>query len=96
VRAFSQMRRARNQRSNTEPIWVRAEGKNPWLMTSFIVSGLLMMCILFIPSLQTAFKLTLLSGKEWIIVLGLSLLSIVQMEVVKLINRIKSTDIQQI
>lgn len=96
VLAFSQMLRALNQRSNTEPIWVRAEGKNPWLMTSFIVSGLLMMCILFIPSLQTAFKLTLLSGKEWIIVLGLSLLSIVQMEVVKLINRIKSTDIQQI
>ncbi|WP_027702752.1 cation-translocating P-type ATPase [Metaclostridioides mangenotii] len=90
VLAFSQMLRALNQRSNTEPIWVRAEGSNPWLSVSFVVSGALMLCILLIPALQSAFKLTFLSGSEWAIVLGLSVLSIVQMEVVKWIKSVKT------
>lgn len=83
VLAFSQMLRALNQRSNTEPIWVRAEGINPWLIASFLASGILMACILWLPPLQEAFKLTWLSAGQWGTVLGLSLLSIVQMEVVK-------------
>lgn len=90
VLAFSQMLRALNQRSNTEPIWVRAEGSNPWLSVSFVVSGALMLCILLIPALQSAFKLTFLSGAEWAIVLALSVLSIVQMEVVKWIKSVKA------
>ncbi|WP_315167852.1 cation-translocating P-type ATPase [Metaclostridioides mangenotii] len=90
VLAFSQMLRALNQRSNTEPIWVHAEGSNPWLSVSFVVSGALMLCILLIPALQSAFKLTFLSGVEWAIVLVLSVLSIVQMEVVKWIKSVKA------
>ncbi|WP_024620259.1 cation-translocating P-type ATPase [Metaclostridioides mangenotii] len=90
VLAFSQMLRSLNQRSNTEPIWVRAEGSNPWLSVSFVVSGALMLCILLIPALQSAFKLTFLSGAEWAIVLGLSVLSIVQMEIVKWIKSVKA------
>lgn len=88
--AFSQMLRAFNQRSNTEPIWIRAEGINPWLFISFVVSLLLMLCILFIPALQSAFRLTLLGGTEWLIVIGLSLLSIIQVEVVKAVKRLKA------
>ncbi len=83
VLALSQMLRAFNQRSNTEPIWVRTEGENPWLFVSFGVSAVLMACILFIPALQTIFHLTWLSGTQWLIVVGLSILSIVQVEVVK-------------
>lgn len=94
VLAFSQMLRAFNQRSNTEPIWVRAEGANPWLLLSFVVSLLLMGCILFVPALQNAFKLTLLSGTQWLIVAGLSLLSIVQVEVIKWVKRIRAYKIQ--
>ncbi len=86
--AFSQMLRAFNQRSNTEPIWVRAEGLNPWLFISFTVSLLLMLCILFIPSLQSAFRLTLLNGTQWLVVIGLSLLSIIQVEAVKAVKRL--------
>ena len=86
--AFSQMLRAFNQRSNTEPIWVRAEGLNPWLFLSFAVSLLLMLCILFVPALQRAFRLTLLGGREWLVVIGLSLLSIVQVEVGKAVKRL--------
>lgn len=87
VLAFSQMLRAFNQRSNTEPIWVRAEGINPWLIISFVVSALLMACILFVPALQSAFQLTLLDGTQWLIVIGLSLMSILQVEIVKAIKR---------
>ena len=87
VLAFSQMHRAFNQRSNTEPIWVRAEGINPWLIISFVVSALLMACILFVPALQSAFQLTLLDGTQWLIVIGLSLMSILQVEIVKAIKK---------
>ena len=87
VLAFSQMLRAFNQRSNTEPIWVRAEGINPWLFVSFAVSLLLMVCILFIPALQSAFRLTLPSAAGWFAVIGLSLLTIVQMEIAKWFKR---------
>ena len=86
--AFSQMLRAFNQRSNTEPIWVRAEGLNLWLFLSFAVSLLLMLCILFVPALQRAFRLTLMGGREWLVVIGLSLLSIVQVEVGKAVKRL--------
>lgn len=85
--AFSQMLRALNQRSNTEPVWVRAEGINPWLVLSFIGSALLMGCILAVPSLRTAFDLTVLSGAQWAIVAGLSLMSIIQMEIWKGIRK---------
>lgn len=87
VLALSQMLRAFNQRSNTEPIWVRAEGHNPWLAASFAASAALMGCILFVPALQAAFKLTALVGAQWLIVLGLAAMSIVQMEIVKLWKR---------
>ena len=90
VLAFSQMLRAFNQRSNTEPIWVRAEGINPWLIISFVASAFLMACILFIPALRNAFQLTLLNGTQWLIVIGLSLLSIIQVEIVKFAKRIYS------
>jgi Ca2+-transporting ATPase len=86
VLALSQMLRAFNQRSNTEPVWVRAEGINPWLLVSFAVSAMLMACILFIPSLQNAFKITSLSGTSWLIIFGLSILSVVEVEIVKLIK----------
>lgn len=86
--AFSQMLRAFNQRSNTEPIWIRAEGLNQWLFISFAVSLMLMLCILFVPALQSAFRLTLLGGTEWLVVIGLSLLSIIQVEVVKAVKRL--------
>lgn len=88
VLALSQMLRAFNQRSNTEPVWVRAEGINPWLVISFTVSALLMACILFIPALRTTFQLALLNGVQWLIVILLSLLSIVQVEFIKLIKRV--------
>ena len=86
--AFSQMLRAFNQRSNTEPIWVRAEGVNPWLIVSFAASALLMAGILGLPALRETFQLTVLTGSQWLIAVGLALLSIVQVELFKLAGRL--------
>ncbi len=87
VLAFSQMLRAFNQRSNTEPIWVRAEGINPWLIVTFCVSAVLMAGILLIPAFRGMFSLTLPDAGQWAVIAVLSLLSVVQVEVVKWFRR---------
>ena len=91
VLAFSQMFRAFAQRSNIDPIWIRAEGHNPWLVVTFVVSALLMAVILFIPPLQVAFDLSPLTLNQWLWVLGLAFLSIVQIEVFKLFKRLANS-----
>lgn len=88
VLALSQMLRAFNQHSNTDPIWIRGNKINVWLIISFMVSAALMGIILFIPNLQDLFHLTNLSSKQWLVVIILSLFSILQVEITKLIKRL--------
>ena len=88
VLAFSQMLRAFEQRSDSEPVWVRAEGRNPWLTLSFAASALLMAGILLVPALRSTFQLTVLTGPQWLIAIGLSLLSIVQIELGKVTGKV--------
>ena len=87
VLAFSQMLHAFNQCSNTEPIWVRSEGANPYLVLSFAISALLMAGILGIPALRDAFSLTLLQGAQWLATIALAALSLAQVELAKAIAR---------
>lgn len=88
VLALSQMLRAFNQHSNTDPIWVRSTKMNVWLIISFMVSAVLMGIILFTPNLQSLFHLTALSSKQWLVVIILSLFSILQVEITKLIKKL--------
>lgn len=87
VLALSQMLRAFNQHSNTDPIWVRGNKVNIWLIISFIVSAILMGVILFTPNLQSLFHLTTLTPRQWLVVIILSLFSILQVELMKLVKR---------
>lgn len=87
VLALSQMLRTFNQHSNTDPIWIRGNKVNIWLIVSFIVSAILMGVILFTPNLQSLFHLTNLTSRQWLVVIILSLLSILQVELMKLIKR---------
>lgn len=87
VLALSQMLRAFNQHSNTDPIWIRGNKINIWLIVSFIVSAILMGVILFTPNLQSLFHLTNLTSRQWLVVIILSLFSILQVELMKLIKR---------
>lgn len=61
---------------------------NVWLIISFMVSAALMGIILFTPNLQSLFHLTALSSKQWLVVIILSLFSILQVEITKLIKRL--------
>ena len=88
VLALSQMLRAFNQHSNTDPIWVRGSKVNVWLIISFIVSAILMGIILFTPNLQTLFHLTSLTSRQWLVVIILSLFSILQVEISKWIKKL--------
>lgn len=87
VLALSQMLRAFNQHSNTDPIWIRGNKINIWLIVSFIVSAVLMGIILFTPNLQSLFHLTTLTSRQWLVVIILSLFSILQVELMKLVKR---------
>lgn len=87
VLALSQMLRTFNQHSNTDPIWIRGNKVNIWLIVSFIVSAVLMGVILFTPNLQSLFHLTNLTSRQWLVVIILSLFSILQVELMKLIKR---------
>lgn len=89
VLAFSQMLRALDQRSNIAPIWQRGQGHNLWLWLSFAVSAVLVGCILLIPPLQAAFQVIPLGADQFGIAAGLSLLSIVQIELVKALKRLR-------
>ena len=88
VLALSQMLRAFNQHSNTDPIWKRATGMNIWLVVSFLVSALFMGVILFVPAIQKVFYLTSLSAGQWIVVIALAILSIAQVEVIKYFKKL--------
>lgn len=83
ILALAQMIRSFNQHSNTDPIWKRSSGNNPWLTVSFIISAFFMGIILFVPAMQDAFHITSLSAGQWLIVIALALLSIAQVELVK-------------
>ena len=83
ILALAQMIRSFNQHSNTDPIWKRSAGNNPWLTVSFIISAFFMGIILFVPAMQDAFHITSLSARQWLIVIALALLSIAQVELVK-------------
>lgn len=83
ILALAQMIHSFNQHSNTDPIWKRSAGNNPWLTVSFIISAFFMGIILFVPAMQDAFHITSLSAGQWLIVIALALLSIAQVELVK-------------
>ena len=84
------MLRAFNQHSNTDPIWKRATGMNMWLVISFIVSAFFMGLILFVPTLRKVFYITNLSAGQWLVVIALSLLSIVQVEIFKGFKKLRT------
>ena len=92
VLALSQMLRAFNQHSNTDPIWKRATGMNIWLIISFLISAFFMGIILFVPAIQKIFYVTSLSTGQWIVVIALAILSIAQVEVVKGFKKVRNRD----
>lgn len=91
VLAFSQIIRVFNQHSNTDSIFNRNGSFNKWLVSSAALSTLLMIVILFVPDLQQVFNIVNLNVNQWLIVIGLTLITIIQVEIVKFIKRINES-----
>lgn len=87
VLAFSQMLHAFNQRSNTDSVFTKGSGHNPWLFGALGASTVLMLALLFVPPLRQIFSLTVLTGKEWLLVGLFSLLPLAAVEIVKFCKR---------
>ena len=90
VVAFSQVLRALNQRSTTDPVWDREGGRNPWLGWAVAASTALMLIVLLVPPFVDAFGGALLNPWQWAVMLALALLSLVQTELAKAIGRIRA------
>ena len=75
VVAFSQILRAVNQRSTTDPVWNREGGRNPWLVAAVAASAALMLLVLLVPPVLDAFGgAPMDAAQERGVVLGLAAL----------------------
>ena len=90
VVAFSQVLRALNQRSTTDPVWDREGGRNPWLGWAVGASSALMLIVLLVPPITDAFGGASLDLWQWAVMLALALLSLVQTELAKAIGRMRA------
>lgn len=87
VLSISQLLHALNQRSNSESIFFRGNGRNPYLFISIVASALVLMLILLVPYLRKIFSLTLITAIEWGWVVFFSILPLMAVEVSKVIIR---------
>ncbi|WP_334098888.1 cation-translocating P-type ATPase [Gordonibacter pamelaeae] len=87
VLAFSQVLRAVNQRSDTDPVWDREGGRNPQLAWAVAASTALMLVVLLVPPVREAFGGAAMDAWQWATVLSLAFLSLVQTEAAKAIGR---------
>ena len=69
-RAFSQVLRAVNQRSDTDPVWDREGGRNPQLAWAVAASTALMLVVLLVPPVREAFGGAAMDAWQWATVLG--------------------------
>ena len=87
VLCFSQIIHALNQHSNTISIFSKKHPRNRYLYLAMLISTLFALIIYTLPVTRELFSLTLLSTKEWLIVILLSLSPLVMVEIFKLLRR---------
>lgn len=61
--------------------------EHPWLWLAFLGSAALQLVVVFVPFLRELFELTLLTGQQWLVVLGLCLAMLAFIEFQKLVVR---------
>ena len=82
-----QLFHAINTRSNEESVLRIGLFTNPWLIGAFLLSAVLQLSVVFLPFLNGLFRVTSLTGGQWLTVIGLSFLIIPVVEVVKWVER---------
>ena len=63
--------------------------ENRYLVGAFVLGALLQVIVVMVPAFATVFKLVPLSGVQWLITLGISILPIIIMEAQKKLNEVK-------
>ncbi|MGN1192401.1 MAG: cation-translocating P-type ATPase [Dorea sp.] len=89
VLAISQLLHALNQRSNTESVFSTGNGHNPYLFHSIAGSALVLAIVVLVPYFRTVFSLTMITVKEWGVVILFSILPLASVEVTKAFIRVK-------
>ncbi len=84
---FIQLTHSMNVRSNTESIFKLGIFTNKALLGAIAVSAFLQGMVIFIPGLREFFKVAVLNGEQWLIVLGAALSINVIVELVKFVIR---------
>ena len=80
---FAQLVHVRNLHSNVRSSLAISPFKNLPLVGAIIISAGLALVVLLVPSVRDAFSLTALTGKQWIIVLLMSLIPLAVVDIFK-------------
>ncbi len=83
---FAQLIHVRNLHSVRKISFKTNPMKNKPLIGAILLSALLMIIVLLVPSVSSAFKLTVMDSRHWWIVLGMSLIPIVVVDTFKLLK----------
>ena len=81
---LSQIVHAMNQHSNTLSFFSQDQPKNKMLFLAMTASVLMLMIIVLVPVLRDFFSIVPLTLKQWLVVIGLSLMPLVVSEILKL------------
>ena len=81
---LSQIVHAMNQHSNTLSFFSKDQPKNKMLFLAMLASVLMLMIIVCVPVLRDFFSIVPLTLKQWLVVIGLSLMPLVVSEILKL------------
>ncbi len=84
VLSVSQLAHALNQRSNTESVFKRGQGHNPFLLIALVASAAIVAVVVFVPPLQSFFRLTNLNWQEWLVSIALSVFPLFAVEISKI------------
>lgn len=85
VLAFSQLAHSFNIHSNSRSI-LTSFLVNKWLIGSTLINVSMMLAVLFIPGVNTLFKVVPIDLQHWEVVIGLSLTPILVVELIKLLK----------
>lgn len=86
--ALSQLLYSYSQRSNTKSIFSKGFFANKYLLGSILISAGLMLVLVLIPPVREVFQLSSLAAREWLVILGISLIPTVLIELQKAITAV--------
>jgi len=85
ILVLSQKLHAFNYRSSRGTVFSMESLKNKWLLVAFFATVALQVSVVMWPPMQKLFRTTSLNAGEWLLVAGASILSLLLMDIIKLV-----------